>query len=117
MVQLLWKSLAVPQRIKHGISTGSSNPTPGNIHKGTESRFSKSGLYTHGYSQQLRGESNPSVHQQTVNKTWSIHTTEHSISPVRLCDPLDWSPPGSAVYGISQARIRGWVAISSSRIM
>ena len=29
--------------------------------------------------------------------------------------PMDHSPPGSSVPGISQARILGWVAISSSR--
>ena len=32
-----------------------------------------------------------------------------------LCDPVDCSPPGSSVHGISQARILGWVAISCSR--
>ena len=32
-----------------------------------------------------------------------------------LCDPMDWSPPGSSVHGILQARILEWVAISSSR--
>ena len=32
-----------------------------------------------------------------------------------LCDPMDCSPPGSSVHGILQARILGWVAISSSR--
>ena len=32
-----------------------------------------------------------------------------------LCDPMDCSPPGSSVQGISQARILEWVAISSSR--
>ena len=32
-----------------------------------------------------------------------------------LCDPVDCSPPGSSVHGISQVRILGWVAISSSR--
>ena len=31
------------------------------------------------------------------------------------CDPVDCSPPGSSVLGISQARILGWVAISFSR--
>ena len=30
-------------------------------------------------------------------------------------DPLDCSPPGSSIHGISQARILEWVAISSSR--
>ena len=32
-----------------------------------------------------------------------------------LCDPTDCSPPGSSVHGVFQARILGWVAISSSR--
>ena len=32
-----------------------------------------------------------------------------------LCDPVDCSPPGSSVRGISQARILAWVAISFSR--
>ena len=31
-----------------------------------------------------------------------------------LCDPIDGSPPGSAVPGILQARILEWVAISIS---
>ena len=29
-----------------------------------------------------------------------------------LCDPMDYSPPGFSVHGISQARILEWVAIS-----
>ena len=37
----------------------------------------------------------------------------------KLCptqgNPMDCSPPGSSVHGISQARILEWVAISSSR--
>ena len=32
-----------------------------------------------------------------------------------LCDPIDCSSPGSSVHGILQARILGWVAMSSSR--
>ena len=28
-----------------------------------------------------------------------------------VCDPMDWSLPGSSVHGISQARILEWVAI------
>ena len=37
-----------------------------------------------------------------------------SFSRVRLCDPVDRSPPGSSVHGILQARILEWVAISFS---
>ena len=32
-----------------------------------------------------------------------------------LCDPINCSPQGSYVHGISQARILEWVAISSSK--
>ena len=32
-----------------------------------------------------------------------------------LCDPMDYRPPGSSVYGIVQARILDRVAISYSR--
>ena len=33
-------------------------------------------------------------------------------SCLTLCDPIDGSPPGSAVPAILQARILAWVAIS-----
>ena len=36
-----------------------------------------------------------------------------SVCPT-LCDPMDFSPPGSPVHGLFQARILEWVAISSS---
>ena len=32
-----------------------------------------------------------------------------------LCDPVDCSPPGSPIHGISQARVLEWVAIPFSR--
>ena len=35
-------------------------------------------------------------------------------SCLTLCDPIDRSPPGSAVPGILQARTLEWVAISFS---
>ena len=36
------------------------------------------------------------------------------LSPVRLCSPMDCSPPGSSVHGVLQARILEWGAISFS---
>ena len=36
-------------------------------------------------------------------------------SHVQLCDPMDQSPMGSSVLGISQARVIEWVAISFSK--
>ena len=38
-----------------------------------------------------------------------------SQSCLTVCDPMDCSPPGSFVYGISQVRILRWVAIAFSR--
>ena len=32
-----------------------------------------------------------------------------------LCNPMDCSPPGSAVHGILQARILKWVVMPTSR--
>ena len=32
-----------------------------------------------------------------------------------LCNPMDYSPPGSSIHGILQARILAWVAILFSR--
>ena len=32
-----------------------------------------------------------------------------------FCNPMDCSPPGSSVHGISQARILEWAAVSLSR--
>ena len=37
------------------------------------------------------------------------------LSCLTSCNPMDWSPPGSSVHGILQARVLEWVAISFSR--
>ena len=37
------------------------------------------------------------------------------FSRVQLCNCMDYSPPGSSVHGILQARILEWVAMPSSR--
>ena len=43
-----------------------------------------------------------------------VHVQPLQLCPT-LCNPMTCSPPGSSVYGILQARILEWVAISSSR--
>ena len=47
------------------------------------------------------------------NLLWSEVKVAQSC--LTLCDPMDCSPPGSSVYGISQARIPEWVVISFSK--
>ena len=37
------------------------------------------------------------------------------LSCVRLCNPIDCSPPGPSIHGILQARTLEWVAISFSK--
>ena len=44
-----------------------------------------------------------------------LHICSFTQLCLTLCDPMDCSPPGSSVHGISQARILEWVVISSSR--
>ena len=60
--------------------------------------------------------------QGTLRRLLQHHNSKASIYQVlvtqlhpTLWDPMDCSPPGSSVHGISQARIREWVAIPFSR--
>ena len=47
----------------------------------------------------------------------SIHEYELLVVQLclTLCDPMDCSPPGFSVHGISHVRILEWVAISFSK--
>ena len=46
---------------------------------------------------------------------WKLAAAAKSLqSCLTLCDPIDGSPPGSAIPGIIQARTLEWVAISFS---
>ena len=51
--------------------------------------------------------------QLTPTCPWTWKSVAKSC--LTLCDPMDYSPPGSSVYGILPARILEWVAIFSSR--
>ena len=72
----------------------------------------------------------PSVGSHRVRHDWSDLAAAIADNPIKWCsqcvcvcvcgvwlfsDYMDCSPPGSFVYGIFQARILQWVAISSSR--
>ena len=49
-------------------------------------------------------------------KQFAVNTvSEVAQSCPTLCNPMDCSLPGSAIYGIFQARVLEWVAISFSR--
>ena len=47
---------------------------------------------------------------------WAIEwKVKKPLSPVQLCDPMEYSLPGSSVHGILQARLLEWVAVPFSR--
>ena len=53
---------------------------------------------------------------QRLGQDWATFSAAKSLqSCPTLCDPIDGSPPGSAVPGMIQARTLGWVAISFSK--
>ena len=53
---------------------------------------------------------------ESVFEHWFYQTEVlAALSCLTLCDPMDYSPPGSSVHGILRARILEWVAISFSR--
>ena len=50
-----------------------------------------------------------------IAKSFHVWAKSPQTCPT-LCDPMDYSLPGSSVQGILQARILEWVAISFSRV-
>ena len=59
------------------------------------------------------------VSQASVPFSWRLSSSVCVISCFKscpsLCDPMDYSQPGSSVHGVLQARTLEWAAISSSR--
>ena len=59
---------------------------------------------------------NPLLHVSLISFTYTpAAAAAKSLQPCpTLCDPIDGSPPGSAIPGILQARTLEWVAVSFS---
>ena len=55
------------------------------------------------------------VYEEVVCVCVCVCVCARTLSCPTLYTPLDCSPPGFSVHGISQARILEWVAISFSR--
>ena len=68
------------------------------------------GLRSTMYVRTVRGKHSASVSQKY--KYMCVCSVVQSCPTV--CSPMDCSPPGSSVHGISQARVLEWVAISFS---
>ena len=50
----------------------------------------------------------------TLAESWPVEVLVAQSCP-SLCNPMDYSPPGSSVQGILQASTLEWVAMPSSR--
>ena len=56
----------------------------------------------------------PCLHRYSV-LLWPAHVLLIAQSCLILCNPIDYSLPGSTLHGILQARILEWIAIPFSR--
>ena len=56
----------------------------------------------------------PCLHRHSV-LLWPAHVLLIAQSCLILCNPIDYSLPGSTLHGILQARILEWIAIPFSR--
>ena len=76
-----------------------------------------SGYGTPGFVLYLWGSASPSDASSQGIKKYDLVLCIWPVAQtcLTLCDPVDSSPPGSSVHGISQARILEWVAMPSSR--
>ena len=63
---------------------------------------------------QSRTETRCCCHRPQIESTLCSCCLVTKLCPT-IYDPMDWSPPGSSVHRIFQARILEWVAISYSR--
>ena len=121
------KQYKVTQKIKNRDTIWPSNSTVGYISKKMETIIQKD-IYTPMFIAALftaakiwKQPKHPSTNER-IKRMWyvcidiAIHTCMLvPQSCPTLCGPMDYSPPGSSVHGILQARILGWAAVSFPR--
>ena len=56
----------------------------------------------------------PNIHIDISSHVWPLGSEVAQSGPT-LCNPMDYSLPGSSIHGVFQARVLEWVAISFSR--
>ena len=66
-------------------------------------------------AREVRGSTHSRGTSSALKTTFILCTCSVAQSCPTLCDPMDCSPQGSSVHGISQARILEWTANSYSR--
>ena len=73
------------------------------------------GWMKHKLESRLLGEISITSDMQMTPPLWQKAAAKSLQSGLTLCDPIDGSPPDSAVPGIFQARTLEWVAMGFSR--
>ena len=72
-------------------------------------------------SAHVQADCRPGENNHTASgRLWNPCTDDlcaQLFSWVQLCDPMNYSLPGSSVHGICQARIQEWVVISYSSVL
>ena len=76
--------------------------------------LSASGALAASAAGSLNAPSGRGAEAQPLGRAPKLQGEKKSLNRVRLCGPMDCSPPGSSSHGISQARILESVAISFS---
>ena len=66
----------------------------------------------------LKASKTPCTGQPLMRKEMdgTLRSRQHTQLCPTLCDPMEYSLPGSSAHGILQARILEWVAITFSRV-
>ena len=118
-------SIEIPQKIKIRTTIQSCNSTLGYLSKENKNISWKTYLHFYVHCSRAKIQKNLSVHWW-IKQMWCVRACAcvcvcvcivvQSLNHVQFfCNPMYYSPLGSSVPGISQARILEWVAISFSR--
>ena len=89
-------------------------PTSENDHHWEDFNTWLLGRHRHCFSCWIKGDAGALTPERVVERIFRAVCSVDQ-SRLSLCDPVDCSPPGSSVHGISQGRTLEWAAIPSSR--
>ena len=114
---------AVSQKTKNRTTIWQSNSIPWYISKNqnTNSKCTLTFIAALFTIAKIWNEPKCPLKDDWIKKMWYIHIYEKKMKVLvaqscpTLCNPMDYSLPGSSVHGILQARILEWVAIPFSR--
>ena len=103
----------------HGVAKSQTRLSDFTLHTHIIARMNKSWVLHFCHCYTFWGQSNPGINCYIGAFVLALQCLPYPLACVQLlqscptlCNPMDCSLPGSSVYGILQARILEWVAIS-----